>query len=187
MSVLVAYLIQRFPPAVFVPAVLLLAAAAWIAAGQPSRSLLHAAGLIAILIVKFRLWDDLEDRGRDKLTHPDRVLVQHSAVVFVVLLAVVSAVTTLALAGSAASLAGLLALDAAALLAYRALRRRISDFAWRYVVLPVKYPAFVVISSTALGGASPASHAAVAALTTYLGACMFEAWHTRASRARVTP
>jgi hypothetical protein len=187
MNRLLAYVAQRIRPSVFVPAVLLLAAAACAAAGARSPlAFAHGAGLVAILIVQFRLWDDLEDREPDRLTHPDRVLTQGPTGVFEVALVTLAGSALAAFALAPPAVLGLVALDAIAWWAYRRLRARLSDPMWRYFVLPVKYPAFVVLTSLALGGAS-GEPVAISAFITYLGACGYEAWHSRASSVRVAP
>ena len=181
MNQLLAYGAQRVRPAVFVPAMLLLAAAACAAAGARSPlAFAHAAGLVAILVIQFRLWDDLEDRESDRLTHPDRVLTQGPIGVFAVALVTLAGIALAAFAPAPPALLGLVALDAIAWWTYRRLRARLSEPVWRYLVLPVKYPAFVVLTSLALGSAS-VEPVAIAALITYLGACGYEAWHSRTS------
>jgi len=72
-----AYLAERFRPAVFAPAIARHAGLAlWAAeAGPTAARLAGAAGLAALLLLQFRLWDDLEDRDRDRVAHPERVLV----------------------------------------------------------------------------------------------------------------
>jgi hypothetical protein len=170
---------------VFLPAILLLAAAAWISAGRLAvPAFAHAIGLITIFVVTFRLWDDLEDCERDRLAHPGRVLPQGPPRVFVVTLAALVIGNFVVLVAEPAAVAGLALLDAAAWWAYRGLRPRVSDAAWRYGVLPVKYPAFVLVTSVALGGPSWAA-AVVAAVVTYAAACAYEAWHARSSSFRL--
>ena len=174
MSRLLAYGAQRFPPAVFVPAIGLLAAVAWIPVATHSLpALLRSSVLMALLVAEFRVWDDLEDRDVDRQRHPERVLTSGSAAPFWYLTAMLCALAVIAVAATPRALAGVTLLHAAMLWAYRRLRRRIADRTWRYVVLPLKYPAFVLLVTLALGGASPASTAAAVSLT-FLGACMYE-------------
>jgi hypothetical protein len=172
---------------VFVPAVLLLAAAACAAAGARSPlAFAQAAGLVAILVLQFRLWDDLEDRESDRLAHPDRVLTQGPTGVFEVALVTLAGSALAAFALTPPAVAGLVALDAIAWWTYRHARAHLSDTVWRYLVLPVKYPAFVALTSLALDGAS-LEPVAISAFITYLAACGYEAWHVRASSVRVAP
>jgi hypothetical protein len=184
MRQILSYVAQRFPLVVFVPAVLLLAGAAWAIAGaQSPLQLAHAGGLIAVLVAQFRLWDDLEDRDLDRLAHPDRILPRGPLGAFFALLAALVTVAFATFTATPPALAGLVVLDAMAWWAYRRLRPHVSDLAWRYGVLPIKYPAFVVLASIRLGSASPAP-AAISALATYLCACAYEAWHSRTSSMR---
>ena len=169
-----AYVVQRFPPAVFVPAIGLLAAMAWMPATPHSLpALLRSMALMALLVAEFRVWDDLEDRDVDCQRHPERVLTRGSAAPFWYLAGGLCAAAVIALAATPRAVAGLTLLHASTFWAYRRLRPRIADRAWRYVVLPLKYPAFVLLVTRALGDTSPAS-AAVAASATFLCACVYE-------------
>jgi hypothetical protein len=173
MSRLLAFVVQRFPLAVFVPAIGLLAAVAWVPGATHSLpALFRSIALMALLVAEFRVWDDLEDRDADRARHPDRVLTNGSATPFWYLAGLLCAMAVIALAATPRALAGLMLLHASMLWAYRRLRPRITDHAWRYAVLPLKYPAFVLLVTLALGGASLAALAAVG--VTYLGACVFE-------------
>jgi 4-hydroxybenzoate polyprenyltransferase len=59
-----------------VPLWLVLAAfAAGVSRAPTALSILAGALLAALLMVQFRLWDDLADRHHDALLHPERVLV----------------------------------------------------------------------------------------------------------------
>lgn len=77
------YLGERYRARTFVPLAIVLGIAGVVASGPPYRSLtltLFAACLIAYcLVLGFRVWDDLEDRDRDGVEHPERVLVRASA------------------------------------------------------------------------------------------------------------
>jgi len=174
MSRLLAYVAERFPPAVFVPAIGLLAAAAWAPVAPHSLpALLRSTALMVLLVAEFRVWDDLEDRDVDRQRHPERVLTDGSAAPFWYLTGVLCALAVMAVAPTPRAVAGLTLLHASTFWAYRRLRPRIADRAWRYVVLPLKYPAFVLLVTLALGDASPALAAAAVSLT-FLGACVYE-------------
>ena len=174
MSRLTAYVGQRFPAAVFVPAVGLLAVAAWAVVETRSLpGLLRSTGLMALLIAEFRVWDDIEDREVDRQRHPERVMTVGTAAPFWGLAGALCAAAAIALAATPLAVAGLATIHGGMLWAYRRIRPRITDRAWRYVVLPLKYPAFVLLVTLALGETSPAS-AAVAASLSYLGACVYE-------------
>lgn len=180
-----AYLRERFPLRVFVPAIGGLALAAWSTARHPdARTLLCAALMTSVLVVQFRVWDDLEDRARDRVRYPTRVLSRSPVGPFQVF--------TVALAAFALGLSwtepwacgALLSLDVAAALAYRFLRPRLMEATWRFGVLPLKYPAFIVVTATGLGGASGPRLTRLA-LAAYLAACVHEAWHDRPSNAGI--
>src|ERR1700719_604806 len=76
-----AYLRERFPLRIFgLAAVALAAAASWASAATPTpATLVYATACSALLALQFRLWDDLEDRDRDRATHPGRLLVRTPA------------------------------------------------------------------------------------------------------------
>ena len=184
MSRLLAYGVQRFPPTVFVPAIGLLAAMAWVPATHSLPALGRSIALMALLVAEFRVWDDLEDRDVDRQRHPERVLTGGAAAPFWWLTAMLCALAVIVLAATPRAWAGLTLLHAGMFWAYRRLRPRIADRVWRYVVLPLKYPAFVLLVTLALGGASPASAAAAVCLT-FLGACAYEIRNDRLNHIKV--
>ena len=74
-----AYLRERYRSRVFVPLALVLATTGMVAGGARFDSpAIGLQTLIAcyLLVLAFRVWDDLEDRERDQRDHPDRVLVR---------------------------------------------------------------------------------------------------------------
>jgi 4-hydroxybenzoate polyprenyltransferase len=173
-SRLPGYVVERFSPVVFVPAIGLLATAAW--APSISHSLVtlaQAVALMTLLVGEFRVWDDLEDRDLDRQRHPDRVMAAGPATPFWCLTAVLGVAAATMLAATPAALAGLTALHAGMFWAYRRLRPGVTDRVWRYGVLPLKYAAFVVLVSRALGEVSPVA-VAVAGGLSYVGACAYE-------------
>ncbi len=184
-----AYLVERFRPVVFLPAIalqLLLALGAVGAAPTPAR-LVPAAALATLLLLQFRLWDDLEDRHRDRVTHPERILVCASPAPFRRALAAIGLgnLVLCAAAPSAGALAGLVLLDAAFAAAYR-LRTRVSDHVWRFRVLLLKYPIFVGLIATTSGDPRP-FHLALAMALMYAAACGHEAYHDRAGTIGAMP
>ena len=176
-----AYLVERFRPVVFIPAIALHLLLAWWAAGaEPTAArLAPAAGLAALLLLQFRLWDDLEDRRRDRATHPERVLVVASPAPFRRALVVIGLgnLAVLAAAPSAVAPAGLVVLDVAFAAAYR-LRAGVSDHVWRFGVLLLKYPIFVGLIAAATG-APPTFRLALAMTVMYAAASGYEAYHNR--------
>jgi 4-hydroxybenzoate polyprenyltransferase len=174
MSRLAGYVVERFPPVVFVPAIGLLATAAWAPSISHSLSTFaQAVALMTLLVGEFRVWDDLEDRDLDRQRHPGRVMAAGPATPFWCLAAVLFAAAATMLAATPAAVAGLAALHAGMFWAYRRLRPGVTDRVWRYGVLPLKYPAFVVLVSVALGEVSPMA-VAVAGGLSYAGACAYE-------------
>src|SRR5260221_12747652 len=90
----VAYLRERYASPVFVLLAALLAATGHvISPGAVALILLARSFVIAFLLVlAFRIGDDLADATRDRVSHPDRVLVRaKSRRPFVALLAATSA------------------------------------------------------------------------------------------------
>ena len=192
-----AYLAERFHPAVFVPAIALhVVLALWAAeAGPTAARLAAAAGLATLLLLQFRLWDDLEDRDRDRGAHPERVVVLAPPAPFrralVVLglgsfaaLAAVAAATPTAAAPTAAA-AALAVLDVVFFAAYR-LRTHVSDRVWRFGVLLSKYPVLVSLIAVA-AGAPRAPRLALAMAAMYAAASGYEALHDRRMRSGAMP
>ena len=71
------YLCNRFPVMQFVPLAVFIAAAG-LAPAPPGllSEWAVAAALALILVLQFRLWDDIADRERDRISHPERILCQ---------------------------------------------------------------------------------------------------------------
>ena len=178
----VAYLRERFPLAIYGPAITLhVAAALWATALRPTLvSLARPAGFAALLLLQFRLWDDLEDRERDRAAHPNRVLVRNVPAPFrLALIALaIGNLALFAIAGSVAATAGVALLDLSFWLAYRRVRPRVGDGIWRFSVLLIKYPAFVGLLATTTGALAP-DRLLVAVLGVYACACAYEAVHDR--------
>lgn len=175
-----AYLAERVRPRIFVPAL----AALWLVAFWASdvveaRTVAASLSflLLTLLVLQFRLWDDLEDRERDRRSHRDRVIVRSNVEPFRWLLA---AFTAAAVAVAAATGLGVLTavvtVDVLGVVAYRAIRPRVPDVVWRFPILLAKYPAFVAVTAMAMGGQSW-PRLALATLAVMTGACVYEAVH----------
>lgn len=132
-----------------------------------------------LLLLQFRLWDDLEDRHRDRMPHPERVLVLAPPAPFRRALVAIGLVNLAAFAAapSTVALTGLVALDAAFVAAYR-LRAGASDPVWRFGVLLLKYPIFVGLLSAA-GGTPRTFRLALAMAVMYAAAASYEVHHNR--------
>jgi hypothetical protein len=176
------YLRERFRPAIFGPAIALHVTAALWANGTAAtvKTIVQAAALITLLMIQFRLWDDLEDCERDRLQHPDRLLTRMETAPFRRALVVLSLLNVaLVTAGSSRiALAGLALLDLIFWLAYRRIRPQIPDFVWRFQILLFKYPVFVVLAAAA-GSPPKTGRLTTAALGVYACACAYEALHER--------
>ena len=174
------YLRERFRPALFLPVLGgLWLAAVWASSGDgTARRQVMSLALLAVVLLQFRLWDDLEDLPHDRRVHPDRVLARAATWPFRRLLAalVVASLSVAATAGPAV-IASLAALDVLFLACYRLVRSRVAVVVWRFPILLSKYPAFVLLAAMAAGTAPPGARAAVAMLAALLGAGLYEAIH----------
>ena len=180
-----AYLAERFPPALFGPALAgLTAAAAWTAAEPSPAATARTLVLAALLVAQFRLWDDLEDIDRDRIVSPGRVLVRAPATPFRRLMALLIAAAALLCVERPPALLALLALETGFWVAYRYVRPSVPDETWRYGLLLLKYPLFVVVLSLAAGDAVT-RRLSLAAAVAYACALAYELWHTRPVGARL--
>lgn len=191
MQTFAAYLGERFRPRVFVPAILGLTsgAVASVDAAPTAFSTVRALVLMGLLVVQYRVWDDLEDLDRDRRVHPCRVLVRAQPAPFwwaVVILGLVGArlIHDLTAAGSPA-LATYFCLIMAALVAYRVIREFVSARAWSQWILLAKYPAFVAVVALTLGPVSPA-RLVVFSVLAFATAHLYERAHTRAAEPGVS-
>ena len=183
MAIWMAWLRERVRWTVFAPTIGALAIAACWVADVWTIAALAAAGLLTIsLVLQFRLWDDVEDCERDAAWHPARVMVRSGRRAFVIPLFVLTLATTAigGVAGGPRVAALIVALDVAALSAYRLVRPAIPDALWQYGVLLLKYPAFLIAGAVALG-ASEALRFWLAGAAAYAAAVTYEAAHTRAA------
>lgn len=182
-----AYLAERFPPHVFVPLAIIVAAAATGGVWGGPRTLANDFVLALLLLAQYRIWDDLADRHLDRIAHPSRVLVRAesttSAIALGVALAAASLSVVLVRDGAGLSLATLIGLTGllSAWYTWRGSRTTAGDH-----LLLTKYPAIVVIVS-----GDRIAHRLAFALCTmvavYLAACVYEAWHDPSSPASGHP
>lgn len=179
MMTLVAYCRQRLPLQVFGPTIAGLALLAWWPSNASANtgSLSLALASVAMFVVRYRLWDDLADRERDRSRHPDRVSVRHHARPLAIARHVLFSGHVALFVGAAAfgALAGLLIVEVAFVAAYH-WRDRMPPAWWRLPVLLAKYPAFVVVTGLAWLPADP-SWLASAALVAYAAAWIYESLH----------
>jgi len=188
MKTLAAYVRERFPPLVFVPAILGLTALAISIpdSGWAIVPVARALVLMSLLFLQFRLWDDLEDRDRDAQTHPERVLVGSAPRPFWWAMVALASINLgmVKEVGTPAALGALSALDLAARVAYSWLRGIVSERVWTQWILLTKYPAFVAIVALALGP-TVWQRLLVASVGAFVIAQFYERWHNRAPKSGV--
>jgi hypothetical protein len=188
MRLLIAYLAERFHLRLYLPLAMIIAVSA--SGGELSGWGLSAARLgtdatfALLLLAQFRAWDDLADRHRDAVTHPERILVRAASttpiVTFCGLLAAVNIGLALRRDASGAAAVSLLTLIAA-LGAWYALRSaRGRTLAGDHLLLS-KYPAMVIIVAGGRVLQEAPARILGAALALHLAACVYEVWHDPAS------
>ena len=176
---MIAYFVERFPPAIFVPAAVGIAAAVRVASSGADASWLVDSTLALLLIAQFRLWDDLADRDVDRLMHPDRVLVRAERIGPYVTLCVALALVNLvagAWRGGWLGAVVLAALDVSFVAWYagRSSQRTVIGALW----MVAKYSVFVIVMAART---SIFSHLLLAASAIYAAACAYEVWHDASS------
>ena len=181
-SLLAAYISERLPLRLILP----VSAALALAAGgrwETPGALAGAFATACLLVAQFRIWDDLADLPRDRVAHPDRVLVAAASTRPVLLmcvgLAVVNVLWIAARDGFGPALSLLVALNGALAVWYARRRRRTA--AGDHLLL-AKYPAIVAIAAGERAAAHPGG-TLLAMGSVYLAACVYEAWHDRTSPA----
>lgn len=176
MSLVAAYLRQRFPLGVFGPVFAALTGLAWWAAGaaMAGRRMALAGTVMILLVAFFRVWDDIEDRHHDRRAYPDRILPRSPLAHFWNLQLGIGAGVLgvlLATANTAAAI-GCAALVGAAYVGYHHARGRLPVSLWSFALL-LKYPAMVAIVASLSAPLRP-GRLVIAALITYTGACAYE-------------
>jgi hypothetical protein len=183
---LIRYRRSRLPAGTSLGLVLFLGTAAT-AAGRPADllGLVWMGGLAGLLIIQFRLGDDLGDLEHDRRAHPDRVLPRAATLApFRTLLALAAGLTLLLLgarSGSGSRLLAFLALGAGLLAWYR---WRPSDgprLAAAHVPLG-KYPVFVYLLTGATGPVE-VERLLLVMVTVYLSFAIYEVLHDGTLRA----
>lgn len=160
-DLVVRYLAERARLRLFLPLSLVLAAI-----GRPTSLALFvgATASALLLVLAFRVWDDLEDRARDAWDHPDRVIVSTERTApFVALGLALGALGAVA----SARVAVLGAAAVALLLWYRLRGGEVQLFGGHVVLL--KYPAIAFAVAP-----NPPRPIVLAAL--YLALCVYEAF-----------
>jgi hypothetical protein len=175
-----AYLGERFSPRVFTPMAVVIAGAA--SGGELSISRLCLDAQFALLLLaQFRSWDDLADRSRDAVSHPERVLVRAISTAPLVAFSGALAVLNICLAierdASGIAVAVLVALIGVlgAWYSLRTARTAAGDH-----LLLSKYAAMVIVVAGARVLNAPAQ-ILCAAVALHLAVWLYEVWHDPAS------
>ena len=182
LELIVRYLAQRARLSVFVPLSLLLAATGRVMHPGGFGALddfVISAGIALALVLAFRVWDDLEDRDRDIIEHPDRVMVSApSSTPFVALSGALTLIAAVAVAATRPVALPLEAITAASI-ALTVWYRVRGNNRHTFVVL-LKYPAIAAVVAPA--GAPPSP---IALGLLYLAVCAFEVIDDAALRASI--
>jgi hypothetical protein len=176
-----AYLRERFRLQLFAPLACAIALGA--SGGRLGwDTVVVDAGFALLLLAQFRLWDDLADRTRDAVDHPDRVLVRARevtpAIAFCGALAVLNICIAVWRSGTAVAVLG--GLDLAAGAWYLSAGSKdpadVRTDPANVLILLAKYPAFVFIVA---GGRTVEMPMPVfaSAVAVYGVVCAYEAWH----------
>ena len=182
-DLVVRYLTERARPAVLLSLAALLAFTAWAVTASPFWSIasfLSATANAFLLILAFRVWDDLEDRERDAREHSHRVMVTDGRTRPFVILALV-----LGLAGAAVIVFGANGLArlsfvviAVVILAawYRLRSPHRASVLSGHVVL-IKYPAIALaLAPTLPTSGAPLWRAVAIVAAVYLSICVYESF-----------
>lgn len=131
--------------------------------------------ILSLLLLQFRLWDDLSDVESDRVEHANRVLVQCGRLSrFWLLMGGVGMLNIVLVAWQrpSESVVALLLLHAL-LLAWYSLSTRIGWRIANYHIVLAKYPVFVfIVSARSLNGVEPAPMTVMACV--YLVLCLYE-------------
>lgn len=175
-----AYLAERLSPRIFVPMAVAIAGAASGGTLSAARLCLDATFAL-LLLAQFRSWDDLADRGRDAVSHPERVLVRATSIAPIVAFSGMLAILNICLAiqrdASGIAVAVLVALIGALGTWYSLRTGR--TVAGDHLLLS-KYPAMVIVVAGDRLLTAPVQ-IFCAALAVHFAACLYEVWHDPAS------
>lgn len=179
MRLLLHYARERLIRGSTFAAILLVTAGAQVGRGSTSAAITVVdLALTLCFVVAFRIWDDVMDRERDAVRHPERIVVRAGSTAPLSLAAwciALAGVGTLMRVHGAAS-ATLLIAFAGVLAIWYARRGRRSAAGDRLLLF--KYAAFTL---ALIGPASLTPRAAASALGVYLAACVYEWRHDRES------
>jgi 4-hydroxybenzoate polyprenyltransferase len=195
MALVREYRAERFPAALLIGVPSLVAFASEAGRSVTAVTFVFDTAIAALLFAQFRIVDDLADRERDGMVHPDRVLVQAPSVAPIVAALAVQWSGTLAVLAvrdrRGSAVAACLLLNLAMAGCYAVARRRtvLTDH-----LLLAKYAAFVWIVAISRHQAPPwmwapaeAAVTCAAGMAMYLAACVYEAAHDPKSPSATRP
>lgn len=175
-----AYTRTRFRPGVYVPLAVFLCAASAIGAQAVPWDRIAAAVLTSLaLLLQFRVWDDLADRHRDAVEHPDRVLPVSQRVGQYRWLVTAMAMMNTALVMILGTLLHVMVFALVNLTFfawYGLLREHVTHQLLRSHAVLLKYPAFVFVLSGIVAVRSPL-YLGYSMLITYFAICIYEIVH----------
>jgi 4-hydroxybenzoate polyprenyltransferase len=151
---LTAFLRERYDARRFVPLALLLGAVGMIAAGarfDSPAALMQSVVISYLLVLAFRVWDDIEDRERDRREHPERVLARSATTapwLGLIAFAFLLSAAIVSFGPRSDARLGIVAAGAGALFAWYRIRRRIhaSPLVGMSVVF-AKYPLIAFVAA----------------------------------------
>ena len=185
-ELIVRYVRERARLSVFVPLALVMAAMGRLTGGRVDRRTGVAEYVLAaitalLLMLAFRVWDDLADRSRDAREHPDRLTVVADSVApltaFAFVLGTLGALSV-ALGLRAGPRLGAVAIAVAVLAAWYRMRPAATRAVVNAHVVLLKYPLLAF-------AATPASPPTGALASLYLVLCVYEIVDDPALRASI--
>ena len=159
-------------------AVLLMLAGMTVSARFDAATIGWNVVLAALLVIQFRLWDDLIDIDIDRSQYPDRVLCQmESTTQFWLGMQLLFAINCAAIGFSKSWTEAMIfvAMNAVFFVWYHAVRRYFSRFLNVMFVL-AKYPAFTLVIADAPALKNKTS-VIISMAVVYAGACLYEILH----------
>jgi hypothetical protein len=178
---LTQYLESRFPLRLYLPCALFLAVAGFSGGrGLSPAALMGASALALLLLLQFRLLDDLCDITRDRDEHPERVMVRATSLVpFNLLLCACFLANCIIVSlqpGPGHLLGVFLFINAAALVWYYRLRFVVTGRILGYHIVVGKYPVFAYLLS---GNGEERWRLLLALALVYLSFTLYELLHDR--------
>ncbi len=172
-----SYARERLPIRLVLPAAIFLTTASLAASARITvPEVLVDLVLASLLVIQFRLWDDLCDLDRDRIDHPQRVLCRLSSHrVFDALRIGLFAINLVAIGifKSQVAVIVFITVNLLFVLWYRSLRRWFIDRLGGWHVVLLKYPAFVLLLGDDLATSSVLP-LGLSMVVVYLCFCLYE-------------